>query len=178
MKDERLPLYSEYAGLKKGYTYLLLGSNLGDREKFLEEAILLLSEKAGKIISWSSVYETEPWGFETQNSFLNRVILVQTDLMPEELLHVILEIERVMGRKRVKEGYDSRIIDIDILFYDDLISHTDDLTIPHPRMHLRRFTLIPMEEIAPDFMHPLLRKTMSELLKDCEDQGKASLYSS
>ena len=162
--------------MKKSYTYLLLGSNLGNREKYLEEAISMISMKVGMIIDRSSVYETAPWGFDSKESFLNCVIRVQTEFTPETVLHEILQIEQVMGRIRTGDGYSSRVIDIDILFYNDLISDQPDLIIPHPRLHLRRFTLVPLEEIAAGFLHPVFRKTITELLMECQDEGRVSLY--
>ncbi|MGE5424685.1 MAG: 2-amino-4-hydroxy-6-hydroxymethyldihydropteridine diphosphokinase [Syntrophothermus sp.] len=162
----------------KSYTYLLLGSNSGNRELLLLEAVRMISEKIGPVADMSPVYETEPWGFRDEISFLNQVIKVQTELNPESVLHECLSIERILGRVRVEgqKGYASRIIDIDILLYDDLVINEKELVVPHPRMHLRKFTLLPLSDVAAQLVHPLLKKTISQLLSECEDPGKVVLF--
>ena len=150
-------------------TYLLLGSNIEPRLGFLEEAEKRMSRVAGNVIKRSGVYESEPWGFSAETSFLNRVLLMQTILSPEELLRDILLVEMDMGRVRNGKGYTSRNIDIDILYYNDLIMSTDELVIPHPRLHFRRFALLPLAEIAPAYVHPLLLSTNEDLLQKCND---------
>ena len=160
--------------------YLLLGSNRGDRVDFLSKALDLIAEKAGIVLAESAVYETEPWGFEDPTPFLNQVVEISTDLVPEELLEQLLTIEARLGRIRPFDscgcaddgGYAGRTIDIDILFYGSKLVFTDHLMVPHPRLHERRFTLVPLSEIAPGFIHPLLKKTVSELLQGCKDQAK------
>ena len=119
----------------------------------------------------SSPYESEPWGFETKEWFLNRVIVVETELMPEEMLRQLLDIEHELGRERHPEiqGYASRTADLDILYFGDRIFLTETLTIPHPRLHRRRFALLPLCEVAPDLVHPALGLTQTELLKRCPD---------
>jgi 2-amino-4-hydroxy-6-hydroxymethyldihydropteridine diphosphokinase len=151
---------------------LLLGSNLGNTSQNLENARLKLSKKAGKIINASSLYETPPWGFVHQNNFLNQVLIVETALNPFELLTVILETEQLMGRERNGEGYQARIIDIDILYYNDMIIEEERLTVPHPLLHERMFAMAPLSEILPDYVHPIFKEDNKSLLKKCNDQSK------
>ena len=129
--------------------YLGLGSNLGNRKKLLLQAIRLISEQVGKVTRQSSFIETEPWGFESDNKFLNAVILCETDKSPREVLEITQQIERDMGRtkKSVSVGYADRTVDIDILLYDELTIDEPDLKIPHPLMHERDFVMIPLKEI-------------------------------
>lgn len=150
------------------FVYILLGSNQGDARKNLEQAIQLLSEKLGNVVHYSSIYKTAAWGNTEQDPFLNQVILVQTKLSANDTLITNLDIELAMGRTRSIK-WEPRIIDIDILYYNDAIISEDNLQIPHPQIQNRRFTLIPLVEIAPNFIHPLLGKTSKELLKDCLD---------
>jgi 2-amino-4-hydroxy-6-hydroxymethyldihydropteridine diphosphokinase len=151
--------------------YLGIGTNLGDREKNLEQALDKIAEVIGIIASRSSVYETEPWGFQSSDQFLNMVIGVDTNLKPSGLLGRLLMIESLLGRLRDGKQYSSRIIDIDILLYGRQKVDTISLKIPHPRMHERNFVLIPLCEIAPRIIHPVFRKTMTELLNECKDKG-------
>lgn len=148
---------------------ILLGSNIGDRLSILEEASLQISSRIGNPLISSSIFETEPWGFKHENYFLNQVIGLKTNLSPHMLLTELLRIEKEMGRERSKEGYQARTIDLDILFYNDLIISEHNLEIPHPRLHERRFTLLPLNEILPDYIHPVLKKSVSSLLNDCND---------
>ncbi|MBB2144361.1 2-amino-4-hydroxy-6-hydroxymethyldihydropteridine diphosphokinase [Pedobacter sp. LMG 31464] len=150
-------------------TYLLLGSNLGDRELYLDRAVQLISEKVGDVIIKSAVYETEPWGNANQPGFLNLALGVDTRLLPFELLETVLEIEIVLGRVR-HEKWGSRLIDIDIIFYgDEIITVDDKLQIPHPEMQHRKFVLEPLAEIAPNLIHPILGKSITELLVTLTD---------
>lgn len=143
--------------------YLSLGSNVGNREANLREAITRL-EEIGRVVAVSSFYETEPVEFTAQGWFLNCAVLLETEKEPPELLKWLLTIEQAMGRHRVQPK-GPRNIDIDILLFGDLVVNTQDLTIPHPAMHERRFVLKPLEEIAPDVRHPVLKKTVKELLE-------------
>lgn len=151
--------------------YLLLGSNLGDRFALLQGARKEISSTVGKISKESSVYESEPWGFHSDNKFLNQVIRIETELRPIELLTEILRIESKLGRNRIGEkGYTSRLIDIDILFYNDEIILEEKLTIPHPKIPDRMFTLLPLFEIEPYLIHPVSGKPVADLLKECKDK--------
>lgn len=145
--------------------YLGLGTNLGDKEANLRTAIYKLQEKIGKQVSLSSFYETAPWGFESDHSFLNAAIGLETSLSPIEILHITQEIEKELGRtkKSVNGSYSDRLIDIDILLYDTLVLQTPELTIPHPLMTERDFVMKPLIEIAGNVIHPTREKTLSEL---------------
>lgn len=134
--------------------YLSLGTNLGDRQSNLDTALTLIGQRIGTVSAKSSVMETEPWGFESSNFFLNMAVKVSTKLKPMDVLKAAKEIEREMGRtvKSDTDGYQDRIIDIDILLYDDLVMQTPELTIPHPLMQKRRFVMEPLSEIAPDLI--------------------------
>ncbi len=149
--------------------YLLTGGNLGDRFKLLEQAKSAISEKIGKIKNESSIYETVPWGFKAEQDFLNQVVEVSTKLSPQKVLEFCLEIEDELGRERKSGYYESRTMDIDILFYNDEIVNEPGLIIPHPKLHLRRFTLVPLTEIEPDFVHPVLNKKLTLILEECND---------
>lgn len=151
-------------------TYLLLGANIGDRTETLQRAINLIKARVGPVIQQSGLYETAPWGVTAQPAFLNQVLAVETGLEPGDVLTQTQAIEEELGRVR-REKWGARLIDIDLLYYDQLILQTDRLTIPHPYLHQRRFTLVPLAEIAPDFMHPVLQKTNGGLLVECEDEG-------
>lgn len=145
--------------------YLGLGTNLGDKEANLRTAIYKLQERIGKQVSLSSFYETAPWGFESDHSFLNAAIGLKTSLSPIEILHITQEIEKELGRtkKSVNGSYSDRLIDIDILLYDTLVLQTPELTIPHPLMTERDFVMKPLIEIAGNVIHPTRQKTLSEL---------------
>lgn len=154
--------------------YLLIGGNLGDTMRIFHQVFELLNKQAGSIIQQSSVYETEPWGKADQQEFLNQAVLISTALDAKQLLQVLLNIEKKIGRYRV-EKYGPRIIDIDILFFNDSIIREHELTIPHPEIQNRRFVLVPLAEIAPEHYHPVLEKTISELLIDCPDRLNVTL---
>lgn len=148
--------------------YLGLGTNLGDKEANLRTAIYKLQERIGKQVSLSSFYETAPWGFESDHSFLNAAIGLETSLSPIEILYITQEIEKELGRtkKSVNGSYSDRLIDIDILLYDTLVLQTPELTIPHPLMTERDFVMKPLIEIAGNVIHPTLQKTLSELYQE------------
>ena len=150
-------------------TYLLIGGNVGNRLKNLGKAVELIGAKAGTVGKESALYETEAWGKHDQPAFLNQVLRVDTDLSPQDLLQTILDIEQEMGRKR-EEKYGPRTIDIDILLYNDLVLDAADLAIPHPQMHLRRFALAPLADIDASLIHPVLKKSIDELLLECPDK--------
>ena len=149
-------------------TYILLGSNLGDSKKYISNAIVAIAKKIGLVQAKSALYQTAAWGKLDQPEFINQVIEVKTKLSPQLLLKYILEIEKMLGRERL-EKWGARTIDIDILFYDYQIIKELDLIIPHPFLHVRRFTLMPLSEIAPRLMHPILLKSISQLLTDLDD---------
>jgi 2-amino-4-hydroxy-6-hydroxymethyldihydropteridine diphosphokinase len=154
--------------------YVLFGSNMGDKEKIFAEACLYINKRCGAITAVSSSYESEPWGFEADEWFLNRLIVVDTELEPEALLRELLAIEAELGRVRHPEagGYTSRTVDLDILYYGSRIVLTDNLTIPHPRLHRRRFALLPLCELAPQWVHPAFNLTQAELLRRCPDMSE------
>lgn len=151
--------------------YLSLGSNLGDRETNLRDAIAPLG-KLGNVAATSSFYETEPVDFLDQPWFLNCVVLLETELPPQTLLQRVLEVERGMGRERIQPK-GPRLIDIDILLYGDKVIREPGLTIPHPALHERRFVLEPLAQIAPGVVHPVLKRSVRELLLSVPDQGQA-----
>jgi len=158
--------------------FLCIGTNLGNRGKNLFDAVARIEEYIGAVIESSSVYETEPWGFESGDAFLNMVVKVKTKLKPCGLLERILMIESLFGRVRGDKKYSSRLIDIDILLFDDQIIDEESLEIPHPLMHERKFVLVPMCEVAPEIVHPVLKIPLASLLKSCKDKGKVKKYKS
>jgi len=170
--------------------YLLLGSNMGNKIRLLQEASALIDRLVGKVVRYSSFYESEPWGFEAEERFMNQALAVNTFLPPEKLLQTTQEIERSLGRtgKQLSTGsarYSSRPIDIDILLYNELVieqradaeTKAPALTIPHPLMHERLFTLLPLAEIAADLVHPVFGKTIAALLDECPDKSAVLIQS-
>lgn len=155
--------------------YLSLGSNLGHREANIKSALKMLGQEA-RIIKVSSLYETEPVGYKDQPWFLNLVCVVETELAPQALLKFVKAVERKLGRKSTRR-FGPRVIDIDILFYHDLVLDSPDLTIPHPRLAERAFVLVPLKEIASRLIHPLLSLTVEELFQQVGRREEVRLYS-
>ena len=153
--------------------FVLLGSNLGDCELLVNQACKMIGERCGEIVAKSRLYESEPWGFQSEHWFLNQVVELATSLSPDALMQSLLDIEKELGRDRTTphNGYVSRPIDLDILYFGNEIIETQLVTAPHPRLHQRRFTLLPLCDIAPDFVHPTLKKTNLQLLDECQDSG-------
>lgn len=152
-----------------------LGANQGNRIKNLSKARKILEVVLGKIKIMSSVYESSSWGYSDPVNYFNQVILIDTEVEPLEILHKCLATEKALGRTRTTSNYEARPIDIDILFYNDLKHHSTELIIPHPKLHLRRFVLEPLHQVRPDFVHPVFKKTVSELLMQCKDTGWVKL---
>jgi 2-amino-4-hydroxy-6-hydroxymethyldihydropteridine diphosphokinase len=153
-------------------TYILLGGNIGDSLQVFQDCYKQISKDVGDISLKSSCYESAPWGFDHPSKFVNQVLKVSTLLGPFQLLEKCQLIESQFGRKRnSEEGYQARVIDIDILFFNDLVLEEKGLQIPHPRLHLRKFTLLPFSELNPNFIHPKLNQSISKLLSDCPDKS-------
>ncbi len=152
--------------------FLGIGGNLGDRFNNIKTAIELISRKIAVPEKISSVYISEPWGFKHKKYFTNAVLMLKTEMSADEVFNIITGIETEMKRQRTGTGYEGRTMDIDILFYGKEIIKTDNLTIPHPKIQERLFVLMPMSEIAKDFIHPIMKKNILELLKNCPDTGK------
>lgn len=147
--------------------YLALGTNIGNKRRNMITAAALLAERVGDVLALSGFYETDPWGFQSENTFLNAALQLETSLSPLELLKATQQIEVQMGRTQKSNGtYHDRIIDIDILLYDDLILQTPELTLPHPLMQDRRFVMEPLLEIAPNVVHPVFKKTVVSLMRE------------
>ncbi|MBQ5815341.1 MAG: 2-amino-4-hydroxy-6-hydroxymethyldihydropteridine diphosphokinase [Flavobacteriales bacterium] len=151
--------------------YLSLGGNVGDTREIFRVAMDEITREIGEIISRSSVIITPPWGFSAENDFMNMALIVKSDITPSEVLGKIWEIERRGGRVRPAgvEGYSSRTLDIDIIFIDDMVIDTPRLKVPHPLAHRRRFVLEPMCEIAPDYIHPVIGKSIKTLMTECDE---------
>ena len=171
--------------VRQNIVFLSLGSNRGDRMEALRKAERLIAERIGTVTGRSPVVESRPWGFTDETLFLNNVLEVFTSLSPHEILQIAGEIEKEMGRERKvpeydesgKRVYSSRIMDIDILFYNDVILESKELTLPHPAMAIRRFVLAPFSMFRPGYLHPVLQKTMRELLDECPDKSEVRVIS-
>jgi 2-amino-4-hydroxy-6-hydroxymethyldihydropteridine diphosphokinase len=154
--------------------FLLIGGNMGDRLQNLRQAKALLEATCGPIVQASSVYETAAWGKTDQDAFLNQALELHTHLPARDLIITILEVEEKLGRRRM-EKFGPRIIDIDILFYNDAVIDEPNLSVPHPQLPYRRFALAPMNEIAPQLVHPVLHITIAQLLQECRDELEVKL---
>ncbi len=149
--------------------FLLLGGNIEPRYKYLAKAEENITVSIGRITKRSEIYESEPYGFNSDKKFLNCILMLSSKLSAEGILNQIHIIEKKLGRQRSNSGYSSRTIDIDILYFNNEIINTDYLTVPHPRLHERNFTLVPLVEIAPHFIHPILNLDSKKLLEHCSD---------
>jgi 2-amino-4-hydroxy-6-hydroxymethyldihydropteridine diphosphokinase len=155
--------------------FLQLGSNLGDRELLLKDAITEIEDRVGNILECSKVYESTPWRVEGQENYLNQILKVKTILLADDVLLTVLDIEKQLGRVRI-EKWGERLIDIDIIFYNDSIIETPELCVPHKHLHERMFVLTPLHNIAPEMVHPKYNKTIEELLKICKDTELVKEY--
>jgi 2-amino-4-hydroxy-6-hydroxymethyldihydropteridine diphosphokinase len=155
--------------------FLQLGSNMGEREEYLKNASELLATEIGVIQKESKIYESVPWGVENQSNYLNQVLEIRSELSAEEVLERVLQIEDKIGRIR-NEKWGERIIDIDVLLFNDSIVEKDGICIPHIHLHNRKFVLIPLNEVAPSFIHPKYNKTIEELLSECKDIESVEEY--
>ena len=160
---------------KKQQVFLQLGSNIGDRVCYLNQAKRYIAEEIGDVVSESRVYESSPWGVTNQDYYLNEVIEVYTLDHPNTVLKKILHIEKKIGRVR-KRKWSSRVIDIDIIFYASVIINNKNLIIPHEYMHERNFVLYPLNDIAADFVHPIIKNTVNKLMKECNDKNEIKIY--
>lgn len=159
--------------------YIGIGGNIGRRERFITAAVQLIATEIGRVTAESQLYKTAPWGMDDADDFLNAVIEVHTDLDAETIMQTLLRIEHRLGRKRSASGkYTSRTIDLDLLFYGQELIKTATLTVPHPQLENRRFVLQPLAEIAPALIHPMLKRSMRDLLSDCADETKIELWQS
>lgn len=158
--------------------YLSLGSNKGDRVGYIQQATSILDGMDGiSLVRTSAFYESEPWHTDTQNWFVNAIIEINTTLSPQELLKTVNKVEEQLGRDRASEGhYGDRTLDVDIIFYGDEIVNDENLTIPHKYFHQRAFTLVPMLELAPNFIHPTLKKSVMQLYEELENPEMVFLY--
>ncbi len=168
---------STYKRNKLNQIYILLGSNVGNRLDFIQQAIASMQLAGFAIIQQSSVYETAPWGKTNQAPFLNAAICATTDSEPHQTLKILLEIETKLGRKReVETKWGGRTIDLDILFFNNDVIKSPDLEIPHPFIQDRRFVLVPLCEIAPGYIHPIYLQSVEELLHACNDESWVQIF--
>lgn len=151
--------------------FLGTGGNIGNKHDNFNKVYTFIKNELGEVSKSSSIYETPPWGFQSEENFWNQVLVVKTNFSADELLQKINNIESWFGRKRDGQQYKSREMDIDILYFDDEIIENENLSIPHPLLHKRLFVLVPLTEIAPDFVHPVLKLTSNEMLNNCDDKS-------
>jgi 2-amino-4-hydroxy-6-hydroxymethyldihydropteridine diphosphokinase len=156
--------------------YFLLGGNIGNREELLSEAIRKMTNNLGECVQASAIYETEPWGFTHEQNFLNQVVVFDSKLPALDILDKTQAIEKELGRVRKTTQYCERTIDIDILFYGDESIENERLSVPHPRIQERSFALYPLEELVPDFIHPILKKSIKQLKDECPDELKVNKF--
>jgi 2-amino-4-hydroxy-6-hydroxymethyldihydropteridine diphosphokinase len=168
-------LYLRTLKINMNIVFLQLGSNLGNRESLLQDAITEIENRVGRVIEKSKVYESTPWRVEGQENYLNQILKVKTELLADDVLVTILDVEKELGRVRL-EKWGERLIDIDIIFYNDAIIETPQLCVPHKHMHERMFVLTPLHDIAPDVVHPKYNKTVVELLEQCRDTELVKEY--
>ncbi len=147
----------------------ILGANLSNKEEVISLAVSFLEWNIGTLKRKSSQYKSPAWGYDSTNDYLNQVVVFKSELAPEIILEKALRIEKALGRKRGSEGYSDRVIDIDILAIEAQIINTENLIVPHPRLHLRRFCLLPLAEVQPSWEHPVLKQTMDEMISNCTD---------
>lgn len=151
--------------------FLGIGGNVGNKQKNFYEVLVLIEKHLGGALKISSIYETPPWGFKASENFWNQVILIRTALSAQILISEIHKIEQHFGRQRKTGCYSSREMDIDILYFDEELIQNESLTVPHPRIAQRKFVLVPLVEIAPDFVHPLFQQSNFQLLESCNDES-------
>jgi 2-amino-4-hydroxy-6-hydroxymethyldihydropteridine diphosphokinase len=152
--------------------FLSLGSNVGDRSFNLAKGLEMIGQRTGQVVLQSGIYETEPWGCETQLTFYNQVVKLDTKLGPIDLLEAIHDTEMKLGRDPEAPRFSDRVLDIDILFFGNLVVKLPELVIPHPFLQERKFVLVPFAEISPGTEHPIFQKTISQLLSECTDEAK------
>lgn len=158
--------------------FLGLGGNIGDRGAILNASKLAIEAHCGKILKVSALYETEAWGINSDKKYLNQVIKIETDLKPQQLMKRLLKIEKKLGRVRTENQNSDRTIDLDLLLFNSEVIESPDLQVPHPRLHLRKFVLVPLAEIEPQLLHPVAKKTMVQLLKTCKDKLAVKVHAS
>lgn len=156
--------------------YFLLGGNIGNRQELLSEAVNKMTDRLGEFINASELYETEPWGFTHEQNFLNQVVVFDSELSALDILDKTQAIEKELGRVRKTTQYCERTIDIDILFYGDEQIENERLSVPHPRIQERSFALYPLEELIPEFRHPILKKSIKQLKDECTDELKVNKF--
>jgi 2-amino-4-hydroxy-6-hydroxymethyldihydropteridine diphosphokinase len=156
---------------------IILGANQSDPERVVSAAIRLIEGNVGAVIKFSKKYKTQPWGYESVNPYLNMVLIVESDLDNFKLMETLLRIEKILGRKRVQQsGYSDRMIDLDVLYIDSQVIDTEVLQVPHPRLHLRIFCLLPLMDVNPQWIHPILNKDINQMLSHCEDEGEITIW--